>query len=65
VEIVVILFSLFRSPQAAASLPAGFGSPAAVGNVLFSRYALPFEATSILLLIAMIGAIVLTRAEKK
>jgi NADH-quinone oxidoreductase subunit J len=65
VEIVIVMVGLFRSPTEAASLPADFGSPAAVGTVLFSQYALPFEATSILLLIAMIGAIVLTRPEKK
>lgn len=65
IEIVVIVLSLFREPGAASALPANFGSPLAVGEVLFSRYVLPFEATSILLLIAMIGAIVLTRPEKK
>lgn len=65
VEIVIIVFGLFRTPGDAASLPADFGSPLAVGDVLFTRYAFPFEATSILLLIAMIGAIVLTRPEKK
>ncbi|MBI3150850.1 MAG: NADH-quinone oxidoreductase subunit J [Chloroflexi bacterium] len=31
---------------------------------LFSQYLLPFEVTSILLLVAMVGAIVLTRQEK-
>jgi NADH-quinone oxidoreductase subunit J len=35
-----------------------------VGTVLFSQYLLPFEITSILLLIAMVGAIVLTKKEK-
>lgn len=42
-----------------------FGSPAAVGMVLFSDYLFPFELTSILLLVAMIGGVVLTRDEKK
>jgi len=37
-----------------------FGSPAEVGGVLFSSYLLPFEVISVLLLVAMIGAIVLT-----
>lgn len=32
---------------------------------LFSQYLLPFEITSILLLVAMVGAIVLTKQEKK
>ena len=37
-----------------------FGSPEHVGQLLFSRYVLPFEMVSLLLLAAMIGAIVLT-----
>lgn len=37
-----------------------FGSPTHVGQLLFSRYVLPFELVSLLLLVAMIGAIVLT-----
>ncbi|HXF86136.1 MAG TPA: NADH-quinone oxidoreductase subunit J [Anaerolineales bacterium] len=35
-----------------------------LGSVLFSRYLLPFEITSILLLVAMIGVIVLVKKEK-
>ena len=35
-----------------------------LGMTLFSDYLLPFEVTSILLLVAMIGAIVLTKREK-
>jgi NADH-quinone oxidoreductase subunit J len=46
-------------------LPEGFGSPAQVGTDLFSNYLLPFEVTSVLLLVAMVGAIVLTKTEKK
>jgi len=41
-----------------------FGSPQAVGQALFTSYLLPFEITSVLLLIAMVGAIVLTIREK-
>jgi NADH-quinone oxidoreductase subunit J len=41
-----------------------FGSPVSVGTDLFSKYLLPFEITSILLLVAMVGAIVLTQKEK-
>jgi len=36
----------------------------ALGMALFSDYLLPFEVTSILLLVAMVGAIVLTNKEK-
>ena len=32
--------------------------------MLFNQYLLPFEVTSILLLVAMVGVIVLTKKEK-
>jgi NADH-quinone oxidoreductase subunit J len=32
--------------------------------MLFNQYLLPFEVTSVLLLVAMVGAIVLTKQEK-
>ncbi len=41
------------------------GSPQAIGELLFDSYLLPFEVTSILLLVAMVGAIVLTNKKKK
>lgn len=49
-----------RFPSMAQVKPA-FGSPLQVGEVLFNQYLLPFEVTSVLLLVAMIGAIVLTK----
>ncbi len=39
------------------------GSARDIGKALFSSYLLPFEATSILILIAIVGAIVLARKE--
>jgi NADH-quinone oxidoreductase subunit J len=39
--------------------------PSAMATRLFNNYLLPFEVTSILLLVAMVGAIVLTRQDKK
>lgn len=45
--------------------PEGNGNPAAIGELLFRDYLLPFEVTSILLLVAMIGAIVLTVGRKR
>jgi NADH-quinone oxidoreductase subunit J len=39
------------------------GSPEAIGRALFTTYLLPFEITSILVLIAIIGAVVLARKE--
>ncbi|MBI3244204.1 MAG: NADH-quinone oxidoreductase subunit J [Chloroflexi bacterium] len=41
-----------------------FGSPLEIGKQLFTAYLFPFEVTSFLLLVAMIGAIVLTKEEK-
>jgi NADH-quinone oxidoreductase subunit J len=41
------------------------GGPLAIGTELFSTYLLPFEVTSVLLLVAMVGAIVLTRDDRK
>jgi NADH-quinone oxidoreductase subunit J len=43
----------------------GFGSPASVGSELFRTYLIPFEITSVLLLVAMVGAIVLSRNDRK
>ena len=42
-----------------------FGSPQSIGLTLFQDYVLPFEITSFLLLVGMLGAVVLTRDEKK
>jgi len=41
-----------------------FGNPPAIGKLLFSTYLLPFEITSVLLLIAIMGAVVLARREE-
>jgi NADH-quinone oxidoreductase subunit J len=34
-----------------------------IGRSLFTTYAFPFEVTSILILVAMVGAVVLARRE--
>jgi NADH-quinone oxidoreductase subunit J len=39
------------------------GTPRDVGRLLFTEYLLPFEATSVLVLIAILGAVVLARKE--
>ena len=41
------------------------GNVAAIGKVLYSRYLFPFEITSILLLVAMVGVIVIARGRAK
>lgn len=39
------------------------GTAEAIGKLLFSRYLLPFEVASLLLLVAMIGVIILSKKE--
>jgi NADH-quinone oxidoreductase subunit J len=39
------------------------GTASAVGHALFTRYLLPFEVTSVLILVAILGAIILARKE--
>lgn len=41
--------------------PASFGSPAEIGTLLLTKFLLPFEVASFLLLIAAVGAVVLAR----
>jgi len=64
-----LAYALFREPGAAAALlpplQSGFGSPAEVGQVLFNQYLVPFEITSVLLLVAMVGAIFLSTFKRK
>ena len=41
------------------------GNVAAIGRVLYSRYLFPFEITSILLLVAMVGVIMIARGRTR
>lgn len=59
-----------RAFGVAGTNPAGLapqieGSTAALGKVLFTDYMLPFEILSILLLVAMVGVILLSKRELK
>ncbi len=49
------------SVGAPAALPQEFGSPAAIGRILYTTWLYPFEITSILLLVAVVGAVLLAR----
>lgn len=52
-------------PGRVASAPGGLAqnNPQRVGELLYTKYILPFEIVSVLLLVAMIGAVVLARRE--
>jgi NADH-quinone oxidoreductase subunit J len=41
------------------TLPLGFGTPEQIGNLLLERFLIVFEAASLLLLVAAVGAVVL------
>jgi NADH-quinone oxidoreductase subunit J len=41
-----------------------FGDPGEIGNLLLTKFLLPFEAASFLLLVAAVGAVVLARRRR-
>src|SRR4051812_36755328 len=49
--------------RAAAPMPAVAGATRPLGELLFSQYLLPFEIVSVLLLVAMVGAILLSKKD--
>jgi NADH-quinone oxidoreductase subunit J len=58
----VIATAIWRvGDGAAANVDGAFGTVKAVGRVLFTEYLLPFEATSLLLLVAIVGAVVVAK----
>jgi NADH-quinone oxidoreductase subunit J len=57
--IAVLASSLLALGQEGPDVNPGFGDPAAIGKLLLEKFLVPFEASSILLLLAAVGAIVL------
>jgi NADH-quinone oxidoreductase subunit J len=47
-----------------ADIGAGFGSPGQIGQLLLTKFLVPFEAASFLLLVAAVGAVVLARRRR-
>jgi len=58
---LAVLVVLGHATETPASVGERFGTVQVVGRALFSRFLLPFEAASIVLLIGMIGAVALGR----
>ena len=63
VEVLSVIGSSFQGQNALPGTPLD-GGPVAIGERLFRNYALPFEVTSILILVAVIGAVVLAKKER-
>jgi NADH-quinone oxidoreductase subunit J len=61
----LVAWILIRRNAAAGALSIGAlpGTPTDVGRLLFKDFLLPFEITSVLILIAIMGAVVLARRE--
>jgi NADH-quinone oxidoreductase subunit J len=61
VGIAVLGTGLQAIDDQSSSIEAGFGSPTEIGELLLTRFLLPFEGASFLLLVAAVGAVVLAR----
>jgi NADH-quinone oxidoreductase subunit J len=64
--LAIFLYSLAdAAPLPARSHPVLQGGTMALGRELFTRYLLPFEIVSVLLLVAMVGVILLSKKDLK
>jgi NADH-quinone oxidoreductase subunit J len=68
-ELLIVLGGWVLAPDlhlnAAAPIPAEVSNTAALGEILYTRYIYYFQAAGFVLLVAMIGAIVLTLRHKQ
>jgi NADH-quinone oxidoreductase subunit J len=64
--LAVLAIALLKVPGEGAPLgpeaQASFGTMATMGQVIFTQWLLPFEAVSLLLLVAMVGAVVVAKS---
>jgi len=69
VELVLILAAWVTAPEIAAQAPtppiSKMSNTAALGQILYTKYVYLFEAVGLILLVAMIGAIVLTLQQRR
>jgi NADH-quinone oxidoreductase subunit J len=59
----LVIATLWNVEPAAATGATLVGSPQAIGQSLFTDFVLPFEATSLLILIALMGAVVFAKKD--
>jgi NADH-quinone oxidoreductase subunit J len=62
-EMAVSLWAMLRGRETAG--PGGLGSTKALGRLLFGDFIYPFEITSLLIIAALVGAIVLAKKRDK
>ena len=61
--LVVILYSLWKTPFAVSPDAVAEGAGMTLGQLLLTKYVLPFEIVSVLLLGALIGAVVIAKKD--
>ena len=62
IELIVAIKAAFTLPVSTETLAA---DPVSLGRLLFTKYLYPFEITSILIIAALVGAIVLVKKKEK
>ena len=65
VEMVMVLGGKYFTAGKAVAKPADYSNTAELGRVLYTDYLLPFELASVVLLVAIVAAIVLTLRDRK
>ena len=63
--LAIFLSSLLNAPLGAVEAPVLDGSTVRLGKLLFTAYLLPFEIVSVLLLVAMVGVVLLSKKDLK
>jgi NADH-quinone oxidoreductase subunit J len=65
---LLLVFCRITIPNSVAPpnpIPETFGTVASIGNVLFREFVFPFEAISVLLLVAVVGGVTISRSDRK
>ncbi len=65
VEMVMVLSGKYFAASQVVNKPADYSNTAELGRVLYTEYLLPFELASVVLLVAIIAAIVLTLRDRQ
>jgi NADH-quinone oxidoreductase subunit J len=63
--LAILLASISRTPIDLPGGPSLEGGTVPLGNLLFKQYLLPFEIVSLLLLVAMVGVVLLSKKDLK
>jgi NADH-quinone oxidoreductase subunit J len=63
--LAIFLSSLLNAPLGATESPALEGGTVELGKLLFTQYLLPFEIVSVILLVAMVGVVLLSKKAVK